>query len=99
MTDRAPASRASTTDRAARRLQQVIDWDPLDLTEPGLPPVEAAPDREDHDATGIQPDTDTRPELRPVRRVTSPGSTTPSAGSTTPTVGGGAALPPAPWER
>ena len=50
---------------ATRNLRQPVAWDPLDLTDEGLPVTrDAANDQ----GNGFLPDlTDTRPKLRPVR--------------------------------
>ena len=51
---------------AGRTLEQTNGWDPLDLGAPD-PKRRRTP----RDAPGILPDTDTRPEIRPVQRPTS----------------------------
>ena len=50
---------------ATRNLRQPMTWNPLDLTDEGLPVVRDAANGQ---GSGFLPDlTDTRPELRPVR--------------------------------
>jgi hypothetical protein len=50
---------------ATNTLEQTNGWDPLDLGTPN------ARRWRDEDGRGIQPDTDSRPAIRPVARPTS----------------------------